>query len=129
MFASKSSHKRKRSAARRDAGQANVKVGRSIISLCRWKDDIDSSKDSGKEKLKQVIESHIFNHQTNVILPFTQDTDQISKLLPSNQSINSYSLSINLTLFLDPLFVLSYVKRGTLSVLSIGNLDCDDVIC
>ena len=129
MFASKSSHKRKRSAVRRDAEQNNVKIGRSIISLCRLRDKIDSSKDPGKEKLKQVINSHIFNHQTNVILPFTQDIDEISRVLPSNESINSYSASINLTLFLDPLFVLSYIKRGTLSVLSIGNLDSDDVIC
>lgn len=128
MFASKSSHKRKRSAARRDASQKGLKFGHSIISLCKVEKGIDSL-DSGREKLEEVIYSHVFNHQTNIILPFTQNTDQFLNNLPSSERVISYSARINLQLFLDSLFLTSYIKRGTLSLLSVGNLDSEDVIC
>ncbi|MCO5565345.1 hypothetical protein L7F22_019018 [Adiantum nelumboides] len=126
MFASTSTHKRKRSAARRDIARKGIAINRSIVSLCKEEARGIDSSDSGREKLKQVIRSHIFNHQTNVILPFTQNIDHV---LPSSENIVSYSARINLKLFFDPLFVISYIKTGTLSVLSVGNLDCDDVIC
>ncbi|PWN31261.1 uncharacterized protein FA14DRAFT_29896 [Meira miltonrushii] len=125
MFASKSSHKRKRSAARRNTTQKGLKVSHSIISSCKVENGIDS----GSGKLEEVIDSHVFNHQTNIILPFTQNTDHLSNNLPSSQRVISYSARINIQLFLDPLFLISYIKRGTLSLLSVGNLDSEDVIC
>lgn len=138
MFAPKSSHKRKRSAARRDAAQKGLHTGHSIISLYKSEkgkakriidDQMQSSSNPGPEKLAKVIDSHIFTHQTSIILPFSRNHKQVSKILPSSDRIISYSARVSLKLFLDPLFLLSYIKTGQLTVLSDGHLDSDDVIC
>lgn len=34
-----------------------------------------------------------------------------------------------ITLFLDPIFITSHIKRGSLIAISKGNLDTDDVFC
>lgn len=54
---------------------------------------------------------------------------QIEERLPSPSSTRSYVVRISPRLFLEPLFVASYVRRGKLIALSVGRLDCEDVFC
>lgn len=140
MLASKTSHKRRRSSARGDASRGSASSPRAIITLA------GSTKGKGKDRqreeeiswawkrLEKVIASHVFNHSLQISVPIraSSDVDDLMKCLPSSSSSSAaaaYLVKVPMRLFLDPIFITSHIKQGSLIALSKGRLDQDDVIC
>ncbi|UZJ53141.1 hypothetical protein CBS101457_002461 [Exobasidium rhododendri] len=135
MFASKTSHKRRRSSARGDASRHDVAASRSIITVAG---STEKSKEGEKgphvsrawKRLEKVVASHAINHCLQIVLSLSsmKHADNLIKSLPSS-SPKCYLARVPLCVFLDPVFITSYIKRGNLVALSRGKLDSEDVAC
>lgn len=73
-------------------------------------------------------------HQLRLITTLPDDMSAAKLVrdasLPGSSGAGAATLArVSLALFLDPIFVTSYIKRGRLVALSRGSLDVDDVFC
>lgn len=132
MLASKTSHKRRRSSARGDASRSNVVEPRAIVTIAGSSKEKEREKDNDPswswKRLDKIVASHPINHCLQIQIPVTSSAvlEDICKLLPSSKA---YAVKVPLCLFLDPIFIVSHIKRGRLIALSKGRLDTDDMFC
>ncbi|KAN0063739.1 hypothetical protein ACQY0O_003789 [Thecaphora frezii] len=156
MLARKSTHKRKRSSARADSARARppARLIANVLPPTLSASDRQQASPSARAdpKLVRLVEQHPFNHSLELILPYqpskagvatddaTDDAtdappEAIEALIQRLSSLTghdraaSYLAKVPLSLFLDPIFVTAYIKCGSLTALSLGRIDADDVVC
>ncbi|WFD31404.1 ribonuclease P [Malassezia sp. CBS 17886] len=130
MRAGTSTHKRKRSAVRADRARGAPGGSGRLVANVYDADGADHAFDA-------AIDAHPFQHAVDIVLPSRTTGTPASidhvraSLVDTVKGAGSGPClaRVPLTLFLDPHFVASYIRSGSLYALSATRLDAEDSVC